>query len=93
MVYIQHKKCFRIINGSFIDIVDVETDIDDFLIWGKNTADHNRSLIASLERAKKIGLSMNLDKCKFSADEFIYLGHKISAKGIEPDDSKIKAIM
>ena len=25
----------RIINGSFIDIVGVETDVNDFLIWGK----------------------------------------------------------
>ena len=44
----------RIINGSFIYIVGVETDVDDFLTWRKNTEDHNRSLIASLERAKKI---------------------------------------
>ena len=36
---------------------------------------------------------MNLDKCKFNADKLIYLGHKISARGIEPDDAKIKAIM
>ena len=64
-----------------------------FLIWGKNTEDHNRSLIASLERAKKIGLTMNLGKCKFNANKLIYLGHKISERGIEPDDAKIKAIM
>ena len=32
-----------IINGSFIDIVGVETDIDDLLIWGENTEDHNKS--------------------------------------------------
>ena len=83
----------RIINGSFIDIVGVETDIDDFLIRGKNTEDHNRSLIALLERAKKIRLTMNLDKCKFNADELIYLSQKISVRGIEPDDAKIKAIM
>ena len=36
---------------------------------------------------------MNLDKCKFNADKLIYLGHEISARGIEPDDAKIKAIM
>ena len=36
---------------------------------------------------------MNLDKCKFNADKLIYLRHKISARGIEPDDAKIKAIM
>ena len=83
----------RIINRSFINIDGVETDIDDFFIWGKNTEDHYRNLIASLETAKKIGLTRNLEKCKFNTDELIYLGHKISARGIEPDDAKIKAIM
>ena len=36
---------------------------------------------------------MNFDKYKFNADELIYLGHKISARPIEPGDAKIKAIM
>ena len=36
---------------------------------------------------------MSLDKCKFNLNELIYLGHKISARGIEQDDGKIKAIM
>ena len=66
----------RIMNGNFIDIVGVETDVDDFLIWDKNTKDHDGSLIASLDRTKKIGLIMNLNKCKFNVDELIYLGHK-----------------
>ena len=57
----------RIINGSFIDIVCVETDVDDFLIWGMNAEDQNRSPIALLERAKKIRLIINLDKCQFNA--------------------------
>ena len=81
-IYSAQKLFRRIINGNFIDINGVETDIDDFLVWSKNIEDHNRSLIASLERAKKIGLTMNLDKCKFNADELVYFGHKISAKGI-----------
>ena len=83
----------RNINGRFMDIAGVETDIDDILIWSNNTEDHNRSLIASLERAKKIRLTMKLNKCKFNANELIYGGLKISARGIEPDETKIKAIM
>ena len=82
----------RIINGSYVDIIGVKTDTDVFFIWGKNTEDHN-SLIASLERAKKNALTMNLDKCKFNVDELICLGCKISARGIEPGDTKIKVIM
>ena len=82
----------KIINGSYVDIIGVKTDTDVFFIWGKNTEDHN-SLIASLERAKKNALTMNLDKCKFNVDELICLGCKISARGIEPGDTKIKVIM
>ena len=73
-----------------MDIAGVETDIDDILIWSKNTEDRNRSLIASLERAKKTGLTMKLNKCKFNADELICDGLKISARGIEPEETKIK---
>ena len=65
--------------------------IDGFLTWDKNTEDHSRSLIVSLERAKKIGLTVNLGKCKFNADKLIYLGHKITR--IEPDDAKMIGIM
>jgi len=83
-----HKR----ISENFMHIKGVETDIDDFLIWGKNEKEHNRSVIKCLERAKKIGLTMNLDKCKFKADDLIYIGHKISARGIQPDESKVKAI-
>ena len=47
---------------GFIDIVSVETDIDEFLTWRNNTKDYNRSLTASLEKANKITLTMNLYK-------------------------------
>ena len=43
----------RIINESFIDML-VLKHIGDFLLWGKNTEDYNRSLITSLERVKKL---------------------------------------
>ena len=92
-IHSAHEVFHRNINGSFMDIVGVETDIDDILIWSKNTEDHNRSLIVSLERAKKIGLTMKLNKCKFNANELIHDGLKISARGIEPEETKIKAIM
>ena len=36
---------------------------------------------------------MNLYKCKLNANELLYLGHKISVKGVEPHDAKVKAIM
>ena len=55
-IHSEQERLHSIMNGSFIDIVDFETDIDYFFIWSKNTEDNNRCLIALLETAKKIGL-------------------------------------
>ena len=55
-IHSEQERLHSIMNGSFIDIVDFETDIDYFFIWSKNTEDDNRCLIALLETAKKIGL-------------------------------------
>ena len=35
---------------------------------------------------------MNIDKCVFRQKELVYLGYKVSAEGIKPDDTKIQAI-
>ena len=43
-----HKR----INQSFDGISQVETDIDDMLIWGHIDEDHNRCLIRCLEKAQ-----------------------------------------
>ena len=42
-----HKR----INQSFDGISQVETDIDDILIWGHSDEGHNRCLIRCLEKA------------------------------------------
>ena len=36
-------------------------------------------------------LTLN-EKCEFARDEVMFVGHKVSAKGIEPDPNKVKAI-
>ena len=45
-----HKRIYQ----HFMDIQVVVTDIDDFLVWGTNIEDRDRSLIACLEKAQKI---------------------------------------
>lgn len=38
------------------------------------------------------GMKLN-EKCVFSVRELTFLGHKISAEGISPTESKVKAIL
>ena len=45
-----------------------------------------------MERLQKEGLTLNDEKCEFAVDRVKFLGHIVSAQGLEPDPSKIKAI-
>lgn len=71
----------------------VECSIDDVLVHGRNQREHDERLDAVLQRIDKAGMTLNLDKCEFSKLEVKFLGHVISAKGIEADPEKIKAIV
>lgn len=76
----------------FENIEGTESYIDDFLVWGKTKEEHDKRLINLLTRCKEINLKLNLKKCKFGTNEIMFLGHKISDKGIQPDYDKILAI-
>ena len=83
-----HKR----VDHHFQPMQQVETDIDDFLTWGKNEDDHDEILIRCLEKAQEIGITMNIKKCQFRKTELVYLGHKVTADRVWADESKIKAI-
>lgn len=44
------------------------------------------------EALRKAGLTINLAKCKFLYRKVAYLGHELSADGIEPGGNKVSAI-
>ncbi|GFO36184.1 transposon ty3-i Gag-Pol polyprotein [Plakobranchus ocellatus] len=56
-----HKR----IHEAFEDIEGVETDIDDILVWGKNTKEHDERLRKVLNRCRKINLTLNEKKMSF----------------------------
>jgi hypothetical protein len=84
-----HKR----INNLFEDLEGVETDIDDILVWGKTIEEHDRRLQATLDRTRMIGMTLNPDKCKFRVTEVTCLGHKLTGEGVQPDQTKIEAII
>ncbi|GFO36838.1 Pol polyprotein [Plakobranchus ocellatus] len=83
-----HKR----IHEAFEDIEGVETDIDDILVWGKNTKKHDERLRKILNRYRKINLTLSEKKCHFDKEEITYLGHKLTQDGVQPDKDKVKAI-
>lgn len=66
--------------------------IDDIVITGCSTTHHFENLRKVFERLRHYNLKLNASKCKFFRTEVTYLGHKITDRGILPDDSKFEAL-
>ena len=65
---------------------------DDILVFGSSREQHDHRLSKVLDRLQKEGLTLNNEKCQFAVDRVKFLGHVVSAQGLEADPSKIKAI-
>ena len=66
--------------------------IDDILIYGEDTAEHESRLQATLKRIQSAGITLNEGKCQFYQSRVTFLGHVIDENGISPDPKKTAAI-
>ena len=72
---------------------------DDILVYGcgdtedEYMKDHDASLKALLKRARETNLKLNRKKLKLRLSEVVYMGHRLTAKGVQPDPAKVKAIV
>ncbi|KAK7095824.1 hypothetical protein V1264_005189 [Littorina saxatilis] len=65
----------------------------DVVVSGDSEAEHDERLRQVLERVRQAGLKVNKEKCEFRKTKLDFLGHTISQDGIQPDLSKVKAII
>ena len=65
---------------------------DDLLIYRKSWVEHLQHIEEVLSILESESLFSKASKCEFGLEEILYLGHKISAKGVSVDEEKIKAI-
>ena len=65
---------------------------DDILVYSKNLDEHINHLHCVLVVLRKEKLYANLKKCSFCMDKVVFLGYVVSAKEIEVDEEKVKAI-
>ena len=66
--------------------------IDDILVYSSTWKDHLAHLRIVLQRIIQFGLRLKGKKCLFCRKKVLYLGHVISARGIQPNPDKVKAI-
>jgi len=66
---------------------------DDIVVHAATKAEHDVRLNKVFQRLQESGLTLNKEKCIFSANEIEFLGHKLSSAGIEPGKAKVRAVV
>lgn len=66
--------------------------LDDLCITGKTEDQHRINVREVLRRLAKEGLRINPSKCHWSVPSVTYLGYRLSAKGVEPQEEKVAAV-
>ncbi|GBG70434.1 hypothetical protein CBR_g6562 [Chara braunii] len=66
--------------------------LDNILIFSKSMEEHMRQLEKVMQILKDAQLYLNLEKSEFGRDSVIYLGHRLSAAGLEPEATKVEVI-
>ena len=84
----------RCMMSIFSDLVEevMEVFMDDFTVYGSSFDQCLKNLETVLKRCQDKQLALNWEKCHFMVTEGIVLGHKISATGLEVDQSKVSII-
>ena len=77
----------RVFIGRFVVVY-----FDDILVYSKDLDEHINHSQCVLDVLRKEKLYANLKKCSFYMDKVVFLGYVISAKEIEVDEEKVKAI-
>ena len=67
--------------------------LDDIIIYSRSEKEHLEHLEEIFTRLKAAGLKLKLEKCCFFKKHIQYLGHLISADGIQPLPENLKALL
>jgi RNase H-like domain found in reverse transcriptase/Reverse transcriptase (RNA-dependent DNA polymerase)/Integrase zinc binding domain/Retroviral aspartyl protease len=66
--------------------------MDDIIVIGCSEKHHLKNLRSVFETCRKYNLKLNPSKCNFFRKEVTFLGHKVTDKGILPDESKFNVV-
>jgi len=70
----------------------------DILVYGEGdtksegVVDHDNNMLSLMERCKQQNITLNVDKMQLKKPEVRFLGHLLTAKGVQADPEKIRAI-
>lgn len=67
--------------------------LDDVTVGGRNQEEHDRNLENFFAAAKKYNLTLNEEKCVYSAKSIALLGYIVENKTIRPDPDRLAPLM
>jgi hypothetical protein len=67
--------------------------MDDIAIWSNNVQEHSENVATILQALLDNKLYLNTKKTKLFCSEIRFLGHRISAKGVEADEGKADRVI
>ena len=77
----------------FEGLPGVKVIMDDIIIHGRNTAEHDTRLRAALQRSRDSNLRLKKSKCHIQQNEVKVHGHVFSKDGLRTDPEKVKGIV
>jgi len=83
----------RHMNNVLSGLPGVLCHVDDILVYGKDSVEHESRLQATLQRIQAAGITLNESKYRFYQSCVSFLGHVIDKHGISPDPKKTTAIL
>ena len=67
--------------------------LDDCIVFSKSFEKHLTRLDTILQRMTEYDLKLKPSKCFFAQEDVSFLGHLVSARGIQPDPERIKPLL
>lgn len=88
--------CFQKVMDEFIHtncLSDTYCYLDDITICGKTKEEHDKNIDNFMKAAKRSNLTLNYDKCTFSALSINLLGYHICKGEIKPDPERLQPLL
>ena len=83
----------KIISETLCGLEGVVVHMDDVCVWGSNLNEHDTRVRAVLEKMQQAGMTLNTSKCEFSRSSIKFLGHVISAQGIQASPEAVQGLL
>jgi hypothetical protein len=82
----------RVMEAVLNNLPNSSAYIDDVLTHSKNFEEHIKHLEKLFIQLKLSNIKVKTKKCRIACEETLFLGYKISKKGVSIDESRVKAI-